>query len=242
MIPFLSANLPALMQVSRSENSMSLPWANGTLLSGRLMPASDGAGALLLLGQYRLKAEVPPNVPMGKVWLELVRAEKPLQFRLLSEQQAQLFVVDLLQKHQKKLLPNHPVLQDAAQQKFEGFKFSTEAMPYAVEQHYHRLLLLHPEDGQSQGYVQQDTTPDGFILYGRLDLSQIGQVAFSLSGSNQGVWHINIHLQNKQKNYAFEHQFYAWLKEKEAQYDVAFEGCLLDGIPENMGSTTYYQV
>ncbi len=242
MIPFLNASLPALMQLGRAESSMSLPWANGSLLSGRLIPASDGAGVLLLLGQYRLKAEVPPNVAMGKVWLELVQGEKPLQFRLLSEQQAQFFVIDLLQKHQKKLLPNHPVLQDAAQQKLEGFKFPTEAMPYAVEQHYHRLHLIHPEDGQSHGYLQQDTRPDGFILYGRLDLQQIGQVAFSLSGSNQGVWHINIHLQNKQTNYAFEHQFHAWLQEKEAQYDIAFEGCVRDGIPENMGSTTHYQV
>ena len=243
MIPFLNASLPAMMQLNRSESSMSLPWSNGSLLSGRLIPATDGVGALLLLGQYRLKAEVPPNVPMGKVWLELIRGEKPLQFRLLSEQQAQLFVMDLLQKHQKKLLSNHPILQDLAQQKVEGFKLPAELMPYVVEQHYHRLHLIHPEDGQSRGYVQQEATPDGFMLYGRLELPQMGLVAFSLSGSEHGVWDIHIHLQNKQRTYTFEHQFNDWLKEQELMYDVAFAGHLLEGIPESMGSsTTHYQV
>ncbi len=227
------------MQVSRSEGGTLLPWPNGSLLSGRLMPPETGSGAMLMLGNYRVRIEVPPNIPMGKIWLQLLQREMPGQFRVLTEKQAILFIAEMLDKNKDK--PElFKALQTEQQQKQQGkdtwLKFPVESLPFMAEQFGERLMLLHPKHQQPQGFVQKEEEQNGFMLHGRLDLEHLGALAFALEGRDGEAWKVHIHLENKALKQEVEQQFLAWLQGKEKQSKLRLEGAVFDAIPESMGS------
>ncbi|MDX8380605.1 MAG: hypothetical protein R8M14_00670 [Ghiorsea sp.] len=236
MTSFLNVSLPVLMQVSRAEGGTLLPWPNGSLLSGKLMPLEDAAGALLVLGNYRVRVEVPPNIPMGKVWLELLQREKPGQFRLLTEKQALEFITDLIQKHQGKAVSLQGKKSDVDLQKNEWAKFPFSSAPFYAEPHGERLMLLDDQHSP-QGFVQKNKTEEGFMLHGRLDLPQLGTVVFQLQGGQDKTWKVSVYHYDKEGGLAMSSQFESWL---EGQREVfpTLEGSLQQDIPEHLMTHT----
>ncbi|HID36522.1 MAG TPA: hypothetical protein EYP39_03980 [Ghiorsea sp.] len=227
MTSFLNASLPVLMQVNRSEGGTLLPWPNGSLLSGKIMPMPDAAGALLMLGSYRVRVEVPPNTPMGKVWLELLQREKPGQFRLLTDKQAISFISDMLQKYATK----QPLeMQHKLDSHMQWSKQMIDSLPFFAEQVGGRLLLFEQEGRQAQGFVQELEQKQGFMLNGRLDLAQLGTILFSLRGDEQQPWQIQIHMLDKQKQYVLTQPFADWLAERNRKNTSQIEGLFSDGI------------
>jgi len=215
------------MQVSRSEGGTLLPWPNGSLLSGRLMPAPDAAGALLMLGNYRVRVEVPPNTPMGKVWLEILQREKPGQFRLLSDKQAIMFISEMLQKHTTKQALE---VQQKAENNPQWSKQVIDNLPYVAEQVGGRLLLFEKQDGQAQGYVQQAEDPQGFMLHGRLDLTHLGTVLFSMKGGDKAAWRIQIQMLDKQQQVRVTSSFASWLDNLNQHASFKVEGSFSDDL------------
>jgi len=236
MTSFLNVSLPVLMQVNRAEGGTLLPWPNGSLLSGKLMPLEEGAGALLVLGNYRVRVEVPPNIPMGKVWLELLQREKPGQFRLLTERQALEFITELLQKHQGKAVSHQSHKADVDSQKNEWAKFPFASAPFYAEPHGERLMLLD-DDQSPQGFVQKNETQEGFMLHGRLDLPQLGAVFFQLQGGQGKPWKVSVFHRGEEGDLRLNAQFESWL---EAQREVfpTLEGSLQQNIPAHLMSQT----
>ena len=251
-----NVHLPVLLQVSRSEGGTLLPWPNGTLLSGRLMPPTEGAGAMLMLGNYRVRIEVPPNTPMGQAWLQLMQREMPGQFRLLTDKQAIALIADLLQKSNlKSEALNHvagkdkPASQQAAQQGQAGgasgaqtgsqewSKFQADTFPYGVETYAERLMLFDKRDGGTQGVLQKEEGQQGFMLHGRLDLEHMGATAFSLEGKEGSPWKINLHMANQSQKQHIEYLFSQWLQEKQSEQTTELEGHVFDSIPQSFGSS-----
>ena len=219
MTSFLNASLPVLMQVNRSEGGTLLPWPNGSLLSGKIMP--DAAGALLMLGNYRVRVEVPPNTPMGKVWLELLQREKPGQFRLLTDKQAISFISDMLQKYASK----QPLeMQHKLDSHMQWSKQMIDNLPFFAEQVGSRLLLFEQEGRQAQGFVQELEQKQGFMLQGRLDLAHLGTVLFSMRGGKQQPWHIKIHILDQHKQDILAVPFTSWLHERNQTNHIQVEG------------------
>jgi len=251
MVNFLNTTMPLLMQVNRSEGGTLLPWPNGSLLSGRLMPPTEGAGAMLMLGNYRMRIEVPPNTPMGQAWLQLMQREMPGQFRLLSDKQAIALIAEMLQKGNHKTgqvkgssqqvgsdkAQQQPASQNQAQS--EWTKFQSEGLPFAVETYGERLMLLDKENGGTQGLLQKEEGKQGFMLHGRLDLQNMGATAFSLEGKDGSPWKISLHMANPNHKQHIEQMFATWLKEKQQNRATStLEGQVYDAIPQSFGSST----
>jgi len=241
MVSFLNANLPVLMQLNRAEGGTFLPWPNGSLLSGRLMPPTEGAGAMLMLGNYRIRIEVPPNTPMGQTWLQLLQREMPGKFRLLSEKQALALVVDLLQQNTSSGKTNKPLQQDKTQlahamnNQQEWGKFNADNLPFQAEFHGEHWMLYDKKDGHTQGLLQQDRHGQGFMLHGRLDLEHIGAVAFSLESQQDKPWKVLIHLANRQFKVDVEQLFLSWLNNKQQHTQQALEGAVFESMPTLLG-------
>ncbi len=215
MSSFLNVSLPVLMQANRSEGGTLLPWPNGSLLAGRLAPVSDGAGAMLMLANYRVRVEVPPNVPMGKVWLQLLQREKPGQFRLLSEQQATALITNLF-NHQQEALADKPTITEHTL-KQDWQKLPLELIPFLTEQQEQRVLLLDAEH-QPQGFVQAEVGKDEFMLHGRLDLAHLGVLLFSLAGGEGKPFKVTLHVQDKANYHALKQAFDDWLSAQQQAY------------------------
>ncbi len=234
MNSFLNASLPVLMQANRSEGGTLLPWPNGSLLAGRLAPVSDGAGAMLMLANYRVRVEVPPNVPMGKVWLQLLQRERPGQFRLLSEQQAIVFIASLFNK-QEALADKTAVAEHRFRQDWQ--KLPVELVPFLTEQHGQRLLLLDAER-EARGFVQAAAKKQEFMLHGRLDLEHLGVLLFSLTGGESQPLKVVLHVQDKARYATLKHVFDDWLRAQQQVYP-RLEGGIYKG--QDVSSRMSYQ-
>ena len=237
MSSFLNVSLPVLMQANRSEGGTLLPWPNGSLLAGRLTPASDGLGAVLMLANYRVRVEVPPNVPMGKVWLQLLQREKPGQFRLLSEQQATALITNLF-NHQQEALADKPAITEHMLKK-DWQKLPLELIPFLTEQQEQRLLLLDAEH-QPQGFVQVEAKQKEFMLHGRLDLEHLGVLLFSLAGGEGKPFKVALHVQDKAIHPQLKQAFDDWLSGQQQIYP-RLEGSVHEGQGHDVFSGVLYQ-
>jgi len=249
MVSFLNVHLPVLMQVNRSEGGTLLPWPNGSLLSGRLMPPAEGSGAMLMLGNYRVRVEVPPNTPMGQIWMQLLQRELPGQFRLLTDKQAAMLIADMLKKNDPKaeLLKNMPQEQNTAKASGEQHavrysagqqewgKLPTDSIPFGVQAYGDRLMLLDQKDGGAQGLLQKDEGVNTFMLSGRLDLEHMGGLAFSLEGRADAPWKIHVHLANHTFKHEVEQSFLDWLEKKQQEVTHPLEGAVFETMPESLG-------
>jgi len=253
MVSFLNANLPVLMQLSRAEGGTLLPWPNGSVLSGRLTPPTEGTGAMLMLGNYRVRVEVPPNTPMSQVWLQVLQRELPGQFRLLTDKQAAVLIVEMLKQQQTKPEVSKNIAQEQGQakqsahqsanqpinQQQEWGKLPSDVLPFDAQSYGERLMLLNQQDGSAQGLLQKEEGKDGFMLSGRLDLDNLGALAFSLEGQAAGnTWKVHIHLENGNLKHDVEQAFATWLEQHQTSRLPTLAGAVFDVIPENLGSAS----
>ncbi|MDX8388690.1 MAG: hypothetical protein R8M46_09210 [Ghiorsea sp.] len=244
MVSFLNVHLPLLMQVNRSEGGTLLPWPNGSLLSGRLMPPTEGSGAMLMLGNYRVRVEVPPNTPMGHIWLQLMQREMPGQFRLLTNKQAEALIAEMLQQSNTKEGVPRGANQEQGSTKGqagsqqEWGKLPTDNLPFTVEAYGERLMLRDEQGGGTQGLLQKEEGKDSFTLSCRLDLEHLGGLAFSLEGTPDKTWKVHIHLENKVFKYDVEQKFVDWLAQQQVDGAQKLEGSVFDYIPETLGRSS----
>jgi hypothetical protein len=239
MSSLLNVSLPVLMQVNRSEGGTLLPWPNGSLLSGKLIPASDGAGAMLMLANYRVRVEVPPNTPMGKIWLQVLQREKPGQFRVLTDKQAMSFIIKLL-KQQDKPFMQQQQFADAII-KHDWSKLPSDIIPFLAEVHGERVLFMDERQHQPRGFVQEEATKTGYTLYGRLDLEHFGSLLFVLSGATNQPMKIALHLQENTHQSILQTKFKRWLAQQVEQYPSLSGDFCLD-MPQRFSSYTLFEV
>lgn len=234
MVSLLNVHLPSLMQLQRAEGGQVLPWPNGSVLSGKLMPPTSGAGMMLMLGNYRVRVEVPPNTPAGHVWLQLLQKAMPGQFRLLTQAQAENLIAEMLQRKgepseqgqaaKPKSMPTEQTVWS---------KLNSDNFPFAVEADGQRLTLLDKEDGHTQGLLKEESLGhDDFKLSGRLDLQHIGGLAFSLVGEKD-AWKLDIQLANPMFKQDVGQALQVWLAERH-HLPASLQGSVVD-MPENFG-------
>jgi len=167
--------------------------------------ASDIPGtALLILGSYRLLAEVPPATPMGEVWMQLITRDVPARFRVLTDAQTLKLLAGMLEAE----LAQNTRLENAHTHKaLNAGTETSKPMPGNLPDWPHLNQTQHqdgknplpwygdpsPDGNALLWYDQSDDQPRGilhrhidnqmYILSGRLDLDKLGAIAFSLHGN-----------------------------------------------------------
>lgn len=235
MVSLLNVHLPSLMQLQRAEGGQVLPWPNGSILSGKLMQPTQGEGMMLVLGNYRVRVEVPPNTPAGHVWLQLLQKAMPGQFRLLTQAQAENLIAEMLQRRgevseQGKETKSKPMHTEQS----AWPKFHIDHFPFALEAGGQLLTLLDKDDGTPQGLLKEEMQGDeSFKLSGRLDLAYMGGLAFSLD-AKKGIWKLNVHLANPVFKQEVGQALQLWLAGRRG-LPATLEGNVVDIMPSNAG-------
>jgi len=194
-------NMPDLVQAGSLTR---LPWPDGSVMSAKLVPTETPGNALLILGSYRMLAQVPPTTPMGEVWLMMMNRQMPASFALLSDVQVLQMLAGMLESEQ-----NQPSRQagHGKQQAQQGQVGSAAALltgdasewpnlatpqrsdgrqglPWNAEAAAdgNTLLWYDNEDEQPRGMLHRRIEERHFTLSGRVDLDRLGSISFSLKG------------------------------------------------------------
>lgn len=192
-------NMPELVQAGSLTR---LPWPDGSVITARLVPTDAPGTALLMLGSYRLLAQVPPATPMGEVWLMLVNRQMPARFALLSDIQVLQMLAGMLEAEQNRpargpgaqhAKPGHSGMAatllagDASEwpnlaspQRADG----RQALPWNAEAAAdgNTLLWYDNVDEQPRGMLHRKIDDLSFTLSGRVDLARLGGISFTLNG------------------------------------------------------------
>lgn len=210
-----------------------LPWPEGSLLSGTLEPATEPGQAVLQIGAYRFLAHVPRNIPHQAIWLQLIDRNIPASFRLLTAEQAEAAVAHMLERQVSQgeagtTRPTAHTQQPAPPTHGD--------LPYTlvpVSPQPPRWLITDPEDeGQPRGMLRAEATAQGFQLRGRMDLPNLGPVAFSIADAPAGM-RLSLHAAQNEAYQALQRDLPAWL----AGQDDGLDASLHAGVPgdEDMG-------
>ncbi len=210
MLTPLQTHVPSLLLAQRTEVEQALPWPQGSLLSGKLVADADGKGVMLLLGRYRLRAEVPPNTSLGHVWLQVLKHGAPAQLRLLSQAQVESLLANLLQQKDEAKAAKPLLSQHGAWSKLDG-----DVLPFVVEPHGQYATLLDKEHEAPQGMLCEARLDNGaFKLSGRLDLPQLGASSFMLHGDKRH-WKLDIHIANASLKQMMTKALQDWLETRQ---------------------------
>jgi len=239
MINLLAAQVVSLPAGLKSDVAPKMPWPNGSIVTAKITPTDTEGSVILSLGGYRLRAQVPPNTPMGNVWLLLLSRDMPAQFRLLHEAHAVSMLADMLaQKTVKE--PQADVGKRVVHHTQQGWhKMDAEGQPFLIEQQASgQYVMLHDRNhGGARGMVHRKQEGDGFLLHGRVDLKRLGAVMFSLH-SMRHAWKLSIYADIGESVDVLRGDFPIWLKKQPTQvicgektYDV--EGAVMYGLPDD---------
>ena len=234
MFPIVVSQLLSLPEGASTQASQRLPWSNGSLLSAKLAPSDSPGMVQVVIGAFRLVAKVPPSTPMGDIWLQLVNRDMPAQFRLLSSAQVETELAKMLHKAASGSGEAKATRQNAEQ----GWsKLDTGSLPFAAELAAHGNFLMIRDRESSHRDVLLSSTVDGdqFRLLGRVDLEQLGSVAFNLQGGDARDWHLKIFSINPQLLSFLRAHFNIWLEDEQLRYKN-LEGEVLYGMPETMSA------
>lgn len=181
--------LPAIVAQSVSQSirpagsSGALPWANGTILSGRLEPGPAGMATLVIASQ-RFQATLPStmlaNMPAGQIWLELLNRDEPARLRVLSRQQAIAEIADRLAELASARTTDTaaPVQRHPSQ---SSWAWQDHHPLHGYESDNGQRLMLDERDShQPRGMIERQHDEHGFALHGRIDLEQLGTLYFML--------------------------------------------------------------
>ena len=232
MFPIITPQLLSLPEGANTQASQRLPWANGSLLAAKLVPSDSPGMAQVVIGAYRLVAKVPPNTPMGEIWLQLVNRDMPAQFRQLSSTQVETELAKMLQKASSQSTEAKAPKQNAEQ----GWgKLDTGSLPFHADlaAHGNFLMIRDRENSHRDVLLSSTIDADQFRLLGRVDLDQLGPVAFNLQGGENRDWHLKIFSINPQLLSYLRTHFSSWLQEEQAKHQ-GLDGEVIYGMPENM--------
>ncbi|HKJ83554.1 MAG TPA: hypothetical protein VJ961_06005 [Mariprofundaceae bacterium] len=221
-----------------------LPWANGTILSGRFETASDAQNGILTLAGQRMLAKVPADMPKGDVWLQLLDRNIPAHFRFLSKAQAEAAVMRMLQK-----MVSHSDAGQSGQvrggSQAHASRDTQTATPHTVrpavlEQSdipYRFVpvgmsppswLLVDEREDSPQGMLRAESQAHGFRLQGRVDLPNLGPVAFSLGDTGRDGMRLSLFSSSRNGYQALQGAFATWLHQRQENLD----GSLHMGLPD----------
>ncbi len=239
-----------------TDNGQRLPWPNGSLLAARLIAADTPGLAYLVLGGFRLHAQVPPAIPMGHVWLLLINREIPAKLKLLSEAEAIQRIVRMLKhstqtsnhlkntkraSHQSSSQPttrHDPSIQittgdhtGTARNSGTGFTDTLTSIATTVETATTWRTELHEGEHRYIATVRTDVS-GGFHISGRIDLHRIGAMAFSLSG-HAHAWHLRVFTEKRFAFLSIRQDFNNWLTQQQRTHPE-LHGEIYAGLPEDM--------
>jgi len=240
MMNVLAAQLLSLPTGAKSDVAPKMPWPNGSLLTA-ILTATDSEGSVILsLGGYRLRAQVPPNTPLGHVWLLLLNREMPAQFRLLHEARAASMLVDMLTQKLVKQ-PHTDVskpLNQASPQAW--YKMDGEGLPFVMEQGASgQYVMLHDrKQGAASGMVHRQREADGFLLHGRVDLDRLGAVMFALHSIGNS-WELSVYAERGESVERLRGDFSTWMQKQATSAKCGvrkcdIEGRVIHGLPEQI--------
>ena len=235
MINLHAAQLLSLPQGAKSDVAPKLPWPNGSIITAKLTPTDSEGGVILSLGGYRMRAQVPPNTPMGNIWLQLMSRDLPVQFRLLSDAKAAVLLSEMLGK-KTQVVEEHT--KHASKQSSEAWsKMDMDGLPVRADVGLSAqyLMLRDKHDDGTRGMVNRQVSGDQFRLHGRVDLKHIGAVAFSLHGDSNTPWEVNLYMNSNEHIDELRHDFSAWLEARHRSNTAhkALDGRVLDGMPDD---------
>lgn len=238
MINLQAAQILSIPQGAKSDVAPKLPWPNGSIITAKLTSTDSEGSVILSLGGYRMRAQVPPNTPLGNIWLQLLSRDLPMQFRLLSEAKATTLLSEMLGKK----------MQTVEERAKHGHKQSSESWPkmdmdglpvradMGLSDQY--LMLLDRQDDGTRGMLNRQVSGNQFRLHGRVDLKHIGAVAFSLHGEPNEPWNVNLYVHSNKHVDDLRHNFSAWLESRYrtnskhiAQREL--DGNVLYGMPDD---------
>jgi len=204
MFPIITPQMLNLPDTVQPASLTRLPWPEGSIISARLMATDVPGTALLILGSYRLLAEVPPSTPMGEVWMQLITRDVPARFRVLTDAQALKLLAGMLESElvQNKRSENSPAHKsiDASSESAKPSSGQLPDWPHLNQTQRqdgrnpfpwygdpspdgNALLWYDQSDDQPRGILHRHIDHQTFILSGRLDLDKLGAIAFSLHGN-----------------------------------------------------------
>ena len=242
MLSILGTQMMGMPQGTKvAEGAHVLPWPNGSVLQAKLVPGEGPPGsALLLIGGYRLRAEVPPNVPMGEVWLQIMGQAMPAQFRLLTQFQAHQVLMEMLRQQALDKSgggasssgdakeDRHAVLSSHGWSAMDRGELS---LSLAADSN--RVLVGDDGgDGRARGVVERRGDGDHFLLHGRLDLDWLGPVAFALEGGKEEPLRLRLFARDGEAAELLRPDFLAWLRQQES---TGVDGELISGLPQQRG-------
>ncbi|MDQ6963692.1 MAG: hypothetical protein Q9M13_02090 [Mariprofundales bacterium] len=218
-----------------SEGAAVLPWPNGSVLQAKLVPGEGGNGAaMLMIGGYRLRAEVPPNTQMGEVWLQIMGQTVPTQFRLMTQFQAHQLLMGMLRQQAAERSGQPPAggADDGEQSPaHHGWaKMDGSGLTASLSTDINRLII---EDdgggGGARGVVERQGDAEHFLLHGRLDLATLGSVAFALEGGEHEPLRLRLFARDGRAADLLRPGFFAWLQQQSVDN---LESELLTGLPK----------
>lgn len=231
MLPIITSQLLGLPEGAEPEHTQRLPWTNGSLLPAKIIPAQTPFAANLIMAGFRLRAQLPPAISMGEVWLQLISREMPAQFRLLNEAQAASLLVQMLHKS----MAHTSDAQPAKQIQDQGWsKLDTAGLPLdtQVTEYTHHLLFRDRKNGNPRVILRRSGNLNHFFLQGRADLKTLGPVAFSLEGGEDRDWQLHVFVGNQHQLSPLRTAFASWLIARQEQYGK-LKGKVLTGLPED---------
>ncbi|RMH51149.1 MAG: hypothetical protein D6682_05195 [Zetaproteobacteria bacterium] len=243
MMEILGTQMMGMPQgIRNAEGPHTLPWPSGSVLQARLEPGGEPGSALLIIGGYRLRAEVPPNVPMGEVWLEILGQKMPAQFRIMNQHQAHQLLMEMLRQQVDASTGKGKGREGgdaptAAHDGAEGgarrgwMRLDGSGLQGLVGADMNRMVV---EDegggGQARGVIERQGDARRFLLHGRLDLAHLGAVAFALEGGEQEALRLRLFAADEQTAELLRPEFLAWLGRHRR-----LEGELIAGLPVERG-------
>ncbi len=239
MINLNAAQLLSIPQGAKSDVAPKLPWPNGSIITAKLTPTDSEGGVILSLGGYRMRAQVPPNTPMGNIWLQLLSRDLPVQFRLLSDAKAATLLSEMLGKKTAVAVEEHA--KHASKKSAESWpKMDMDGLPVrsdvGLSEQY--LVLRDRQDGGTRGLLNRQVSGDKFRLHGRVDLKHMGAVAFSLHGETNAPWKVSLYVNSGEHIDELRHDFSSWLEAKHRAHSKhtvqgPLDGNVYDGMPDD---------
>jgi len=237
MIPVAGTLLLGIPMGTQASATSALPWPNGSLISAQIIAVDAPNMATIMIGAYRMQAKVPPNTPLGQIWLELMNRELPAQLRILAESRALEMLVQKIaekmqaqmpaQLAQKSATPAQALLQQEAAWPLP----QSSNMPFHahVSADQERVFLEQADDQTPRGMMQKQVEPDRYALHGRLDLDELGTLFFMLEQHSAQPMHIKLRAANHQAFLALQEPFRNFLDRQNSDNPVNDDSSALQG-------------
>ena len=240
MFPVITPQILNMPDSVQAASLTRLPWPEGSVIPARPMPTEAPGNALLIIGGYRLLAEVPPNVPMGEVWMQLVHRELPAGLRLLNSTQLLEIIAEMLkERHQEQSSRgttaararnadalNQAMARHAAWPSLDHAGDGKTGLPWHGEATAdgNTMLWYDDADNQPRGMLRRTVEQQHFTLSGRVDLDELGPIAFDVSGAisengeSAAAWRIDLHTTGEAQQKRLRDDFRLWLERQRERF------------------------